>query len=438
MILDARLWARNCWMRSANRGSGYNVTYVNSSGNCNNNNANNALRAAPDRAWIRAKGLREAMVTQDSICTRSLHPRGMAPEQSEGDGPCDLRDVCPITAEDVIGFDALWESMLKSRKGVMWKGSVASFCLNGAESIARLSTELRDGTYRPGRNTCFTVTSPKPRDVVAQTFRDRVYHRSIVDNLVYPLMSTSWIYDNTACQRGKGTDFARDRYRKHLRDQYLHGGTEAYVLSVDVRGYYKNIPHDRAEALFDVRLPEWGRDMVVGALMAHYPGDVGYNPGSDIVQMVGVSYLSDLDHHVKERLHVRGYLRYMDDLRLIHGDERYLERCLRVITDELGRIGLEPHPKKTTIRPVTKADTFLGFDFRMLGSGKVIMTLTGANVKAMRRRVGRLHKLEVDGLRPPGTTDTAYAGWRAHAEKGDSKELLARCDEWYAHLAHGR
>ena len=376
------------------------------------------------------EGLHEVMVAQKSGGTRSLCPGASCPEQSKGDGRAP-RGAKPVTAEDVIGFDALWESMMRSREGVMWKGSVASFCLNGAENIAKLSAELRDGTYRPGRNTSFRITSPKPRNVVAQTFRDRVYHRSIVDNLVYPLMSPSWVYDNAACQKGKGTDFARERYRKHLRDQYLADGSGVWVLSVDVRGYYANIPHTGAEALFDATLPPWGRNMVVNALRAHYPGDRGYNPGSDIVQMVGVGYLSALDHHIQEGLHMRGYVRYMDDFRIVHGDREILELCRDDIARQLAKLGLELHPKKTRIRRATATDIFLGFDFRMLQSGKVLMTLTSSNVKAMRRRIGRLAKLEEQGMRPPGTTDVAYSGWRAHAEKGDSDRLLHKCDEWY-------
>lgn len=360
-----------------------------------------------------------------------MHPVDVShPEQGKGDGgvPGDAR---PITAEDVIGFDALWESMLKCKSGVMWKGSIASFVLNGAENISRLSDELKSGTYVPGRNARFRVTSPKPRDVVAQTFRDRVYHRSIVDNLVYPLLSPSWIYDNAACQKSKGTDFARERFRTHLRRAYIEFGPRPWLLSVDVKGYYANIPHAGAESLIARHLPAWGADMVVSALRAHYPGDRGYNPGSDIVQMVGVGYLSALDHTIKERLHVRGYSRYMDDLRLVHGDREYLERCLARISGELAALGLEPHPRKTTIRPITEPNTYLGFDFRVLRSGRVTMTLASGNAKAMRRRIGRLAQLEERGLRPPGTTDVAYRGWRAHAENGDSERLLRRCDDWY-------
>ena len=40
---------QNVWTRSANRNNGNNTFIVNTSGNVNNNNAQNALRCAPDR-----------------------------------------------------------------------------------------------------------------------------------------------------------------------------------------------------------------------------------------------------------------------------------------------------------------------------------------------------------------------------------------------------
>lgn len=40
--------AQNVFERSANRSNGYNVAYVNASGNVNNNNARNSNRCAPD------------------------------------------------------------------------------------------------------------------------------------------------------------------------------------------------------------------------------------------------------------------------------------------------------------------------------------------------------------------------------------------------------
>ena len=101
--------------------------------------------------------------------------------------------------ENVTGFDALYDSMHKCRKGVLWKDSVASFYLNGVERTMKLSEELHSGTYKARKPVKFMITSPKPREIASITFRDRVYQRSLNDNAVYPIMSKSFIYDNFAC-----------------------------------------------------------------------------------------------------------------------------------------------------------------------------------------------------------------------------------------------
>lgn len=110
----------------------------------------------------------------------------------------------------VISFDALYESMLKCKCGVIWKQSVSSFVLNAIPNILRLERELNNGTYVPRPPREFLITYPKKREAVSIAFRDRVYQRSLNDNQIYPQMVKSLIYDNCACQKGKGTDFARN------------------------------------------------------------------------------------------------------------------------------------------------------------------------------------------------------------------------------------
>lgn len=363
--------------------------------------------------------------------TRSLRLADDIRKQTKSDGTRALRDMRPITAENVIGFDALWESMVKSSEGVKWKSSVASFVLNGAANISELSRDLHEGTYKPRKNTHFVITSPKRRNVVAQAFRDRVYHRSLVDNLVYPCLEHLWIYDNAACQKGKGTDFARERFKLHLQKAYARWGTDVWILSVDVKGYYDSIPHDQAEQMLRDSLPEWGARMVIDALRHHYPGTRGYNPGSDIVQMIGISYLSGVDHYVQDGMRIHGYSRYMDDLRIVHGSREVLEACLDGIKERMEKLGLEIHPRKTHIKRASVPNAYLGFDYRMLPSGRVVMTIKPESIKRMRRRIGRLAMLEANGERPHGITMAAYIGWRVHAAHGDSEHELRTCDEWY-------
>ena len=110
--------------------------------------------------------------------------------------------------ESVISFDSLYESMWKCKRGVIWKDSVASYCLNGIERTLKLSKDLHNGKYKARPPIHFKITSPKPREIASITFRDRVFQRSLNDNVVYPIMSNSFIYDNFACQKGKGTDAA--------------------------------------------------------------------------------------------------------------------------------------------------------------------------------------------------------------------------------------
>ena len=58
--------------------------------------------------------------------------------------------------EHIIGFDALYESMQKCRKGVIWKDSVAHFVLNAVEEVLKLEKQLKTGEYRSrkGKDEC--------------------------------------------------------------------------------------------------------------------------------------------------------------------------------------------------------------------------------------------------------------------------------------------
>lgn len=157
-----------------------------------------------------------------------------------------------VDREEIIGFDALYDSMMKSKKGVTWKGSVAHYVLNSMEETYKLSEELEKGTYKARPTTQFKITSPKPRDIISTCFRDRVYQRSLNDNALYPIMTKQLIRDNWACQKGKGTDDARDRMKIFLQRMYRKYGTDFYGLQCDIHGYYPNMRHDLTKELFRI------------------------------------------------------------------------------------------------------------------------------------------------------------------------------------------
>lgn len=62
-----------------------------------------------------------------------------------------------MNIEDIIGFEALWDSMLKCKLGVMWKDGVAGFCLDAVRQVSKLYEQLHDGTYKERPHKYFTI-----------------------------------------------------------------------------------------------------------------------------------------------------------------------------------------------------------------------------------------------------------------------------------------
>ena len=256
--------------------------------------------------------------------------------------------------ENIIGGEALYESMMKCKKGVSWKNSVVHYCLNGIEETLKLEKQLKTNTYVPRPPKHIQITYPKKRDAVSISFRDRVYQRSLNDNQIYPSMTKSLINTNCACQTGKGTDFAFKYLEKYLKQAFRKHETNFHVLQGDIKGYYPNMRHDVAEENFKRYLHPQVYDRAVEILRKQYEQEVGYNPGSQMVQIAGISVLSPLDHFIKEKLRIKWYIRYMDDFILLHSNEKYLKYCYEEIRKFLKKIGFEPHPDKTKIFEVKK------------------------------------------------------------------------------------
>ena len=335
--------------------------------------------------------------------------------------------------ESIVGFDALWKSMMKCKRGVMWKDSVANFVLNCIKEVSKLSDELTDGRYKERPHKYFTITSPKKRDIMSISFRDRVYQRSLNDEAIYPEMSKSFIYDNAACQKGKGTDFARNRFRCHLQRFYRRYGRDGYVLKLDIRGYYPNMRHDAVKQKFKKHLPEEVYNRAE-RILDGFSGDVGFNPGSQIIQIAGISVLDELDHYIKERLRVKYYVRYMDDMLIIGHSRDELLAIRDEISAKLGEIGFELHPQKSRLIPLTEDVMFLGFYYRLTETGKIVMILDPDRVRAERKKLYRLVRLAKDGKITREKVDQCYQSWRDHAAKGNSWHLLQRMDKYYRDL----
>lgn len=336
--------------------------------------------------------------------------------------------------EDVIDVEPLYNSMNKCRKGVLWKSSTANFYLNGMEKCLKLSESLKDDSYEPLPPYSFKVLSPKPRDIISIGFRDRVYQRSLNDMVVYPEVCKSFIYDNLACQKDKGTDKVIERFKFFLNKAYKEYGSKLYIAQFDIHGYYPNMNHDVVKKVFKKHLDNVNFERCCGVFDSQYQGNIGFNPGSQLVQIAGISALDNLDHYIKEKLCAKYYLRYMDDFCIISNDIDYLKNCRAKIEKELSDIGFILNDKKTKISKAVNGTMFLGFKFRVTNTGKVIMTLDPNNVKRERRKLFRLVSLYHKGEVRKSKIYECYSSWKDHASKGDSCKVIAQMDRYLKNL----
>ena len=323
--------------------------------------------------------------------------------------------------------------MRKCSKGVKWKGTVAYYRHHWTDEIDKLSEQLHNGSYRERKAKYFTVTEPKRREIMSIHFRDRVYQRSLNDVAIYPQASRSFIADNFACQKGKGTKAARDRLTEFLHRYYRRHGSDGWVLKIDIKGYYPNMNHRYAEEMFKKYLDDETYQMAQ-TVLARLPGEVGYNPGSQIVQIVGITALDRIDHRIKEKIGVKYYIRYMDDFLMVHQDKTFLEGCLEEIKAMLGEQGMAVNEKKTVIRKLSDPILFLGFVYRLTKTGKVIVFADPKKIKHERKKITRMVALVKAGKLTKREVDAHFRAYKAGVRYGNSHNLIYRLNRWYESL----
>ena len=74
-----------------------------------------------------------------------------------------------------------------------------------------------------------------------------------------------------------------------------------------------------------------------------------------------LSYLDDLDHHLKEVLRLPAYLRYVDDLAMLDDSRTRLHEIRESVRKRLAQDRLQLHPHKSQITPVAVEIDFLGY-----------------------------------------------------------------------------
>lgn len=134
-------------------------------------------------------------------------------------------------------------------------------------------------------------------------------------------------------------------------------------------------------------------------------------------------YLDDMDHLIKEQLHIKYYVRYMDDFILIDPDREKLRKALEKLQSYISNLGLQLN-KKTSLQMLTHGITFLGWKFILTNTGKVVLKPDKRKLTAKHRKLKGIKRLYESGKIPAETVEQIKNSMIAHLQHGNAKKAI--------------
>jgi RNA-directed DNA polymerase len=285
-----------------------------------------------------------------------------------------------------FSFSKLVAAYFDCRKHKRNTLSALTFEADLEPNLWALFEELEAGAYRPGSSICFVITRPKPREVWAAAFRDRIAHH-LLYNQVAPRFYRSFIADSCACIPGRGTLYAARRLEHQVRGITHNWRRPAFYLQCDLANFFVSIDKRIVRELLHARIePGFWRDLA-DTILLHDPRSSYVLQGSDArlakipphkslfnqgahhglpignlsSQFFANVYLDVLDQFVKRGLRARHYVRYVDDFVLLHESAQWLNAAKACIEDRLAtHLALELNPRKTILQPIERGIDFVG------------------------------------------------------------------------------
>lgn len=329
-----------------------------------------------------------------------------------------------MNLENIFSFENLYNAHKKCRKSKQHKGEVIRFEVNISENICRLQKELISKRYKVGKYKEFIIYEPKKRLIQALPYRDRIVLRCFCDTVLIPNIEKKLINDNVACRKGKGTKYGMERLKYFLQREYFkNNDNRVYYLKCDIRKYFPSISH---EILINkLKKIDFSNDefWFINKIINEQPENLekGLALGNQSSQWFALYYLDGVDRLIKEKLKIKGYVRYMDDFILIHRDKKYLQYCLKMInkvcTEELD---LELN-RKTQIGIAYNGIDFLGFNHILTDSGKVIRKLRFSSKHRMRKHVKTIKKLKNKSIIDEEYVNMRINSFKAHLKYSNEK-----------------
>jgi RNA-directed DNA polymerase len=297
----------------------------------------------------------------------------------------------------LFSFENIFDSYVNCRKSKRGTMNALRFEENLEANLRELYFALNNKNYEPGRSVCFTVLNPKPREIFAADFRDRIIHHIIVsalEKIFEPIFSNN----SFACRKQKGTHKAVRHLQRNMRKVMgsNDGRKRAYYLQLDIRNFFMSIDKQVLFSLIEKRVfgyASWSDDfksdlLWVSKKVIFYDPTTNYHQksprciselvpnhkslinvekgkglpiGNHTSQFFANVYLNELDQFVKKEIKCKYYVRYVDDFILLSESKEELLNWFWEIKDFVEIYLCLSLKDEVKLLPITNGIDFLGY-----------------------------------------------------------------------------
>lgn len=246
------------------------------------------------------------------------------------------------------------------RKGHHRTRQIIKFEKDLLNNLHDIREKLDAMSWEPGPYRLFTIYEPKERLIAAPSLSNRIVQQMWV-NTINPIFESTYIGHSYACRVGKGMHRACLDLQRSM--QNLPRREEWFVAKIDFRKFFHSVKHETIKRI----VRGYTKDE-----LALYIADTivdSYHPGLPIgsltSQILANVVLNQVDHYSINRLGIKKYGRYMDDIYLLGNNRDLLEDHMgNIARFALSKLELNVNGRKCRVvtfkKPYQKAD---GIDF---------------------------------------------------------------------------
>ncbi len=251
--------------------------------------------------------------------------------------------------------DNLRLAFWKAGKGKRYTREVETYRKDLDKNLRLLGAQILRGVIEVGDYFYFKIFDPKERDICAAAFREQVLHHALM-NVCHDSFERVQIFHSYASRKGKGTHAA-------VAQSKLNSEQYGFYLKLDVKQFFASLHHDVLQRQVRHIIKDPIVLQIFDTIIKSYASSPnrGVPIGNLTSQYLANHYLSPLDWFIKDKLQIKGYVRYMDDMVLWHNDKAVLLNARDKIADFM-RTELFCELKQEQLNYTAKGLPFVGYN----------------------------------------------------------------------------